>query len=129
MNLYVTGGRGFEDWSVFSRSFDCLQVNSSTVRVYYDGDRYMCSMVTHYCSQKKWDAIRVAPVEDTPYYTHIRNMELMSLIDGALVFWDGKSSEIGKFINLLRYARKRFVVFDYYGNLVENYDYDALQSR
>ena len=101
MTIFVSGGRDFNDWNVFKRSMDRLTIDWNVVNVYngHDGE-------TDHMAE-------VAVV--------LRNIDLMGNIDGAVLFWDGKSSEMAHLIGLLRKCRRRFVVFNYYGELMENF--------
>ena len=80
-------------------------------------------MAERYFSEKKMKCpgIAVSPFIARAVAVVLRNIDLMGNIDGAVLFWDGKSSEMAHLIGLLRKCRRRFVVFNYYGELMENF--------
>lgn len=123
MTIFVSGGRDFNDWDVFKRSMDRLTIDWNVLNVYNGHDGETDHMAERYFSEKKMKCpgIPVSPFISRADAVRFRNMDLIGAIDGAVLFWDGKSPEMAHLIGLLRMCNRRFVVFNYYGELMENF--------
>lgn len=119
MHILICGGNDFNDWNTFKLSLDRLssfQERSDiwVVSRHTDGaDR----MGERYAAMRKWQC-RILPQTEA---TVIRDAELIDYIDAMVIFWDGKSSNERRLIELAKLARRFIVVFDYYGNVKENF--------
>ena len=122
MNIIVSGGREYNDWDVFSRSLLRVSIPWKQVRILscHDGE---CDSMSErfgsmYCSGV-W-TFPLSPFVEPDNSVLIRNMDIVSVSDGAVLFWDGKDPRIKHLISVLKLASRKFLVFDYYGNLMDD---------
>lgn len=121
MNIIVSGGKDFNDWNVFKASLDRLTISWEQVVIFNCCDGECDRMARRYADKRCrcWD-FPVSQFVPFPRSYELRNMDIVFNADGAVLFWDGKSPEIGHLISVLKLSRRRTVVFDYYGNIMFN---------
>ena len=127
MNIIVCGGRDYEDWETFKRSMDRLSISRDPKRddicIVSGHARGADSLGERYAYEKKWKC-RVFPAQWDKYGKQagfFRNAEMLDYADGVIAFWDGKSSGTAHMIKIAKLAKRRVLVFDYYGNIRDNY--------
>ena len=123
MNIIVSGVPFFNDWDVFKRSLDRVSFPEGSVRFFSCHGGPCDFMSERYAKEHGLDCWcfpvnAFIPREDG---IRIRDMEMVSICDGAVLFWDGVSDDIRRLVALLKSCRRRTVVFNFYGEMVEDF--------
>ncbi len=126
MNVILGGGMDFNDWETFKSCLLNVQIPWKYVKVLscHDGEcDWMAERFGHsYCNGSYTFPVSHFLTRDEG--VRIRNMDIVSYCDAAVLFWDGKAPELKHLIEVLRCAKRRLVVFDYYGSLIMNEEFD-----
>lgn len=113
MNILIYGGLDFDDYVMFNHVMRTIEFPPGTVFLscHRGGTDKMAE------SWGKFKGHRVFSISGT-----FSGWDAVQNADGVVVFWDGKDRQVSSLIRNAKMARRKTVVFDYKGRLIENYE-------
>ena len=122
MNIVLTGGPDYNDWETFRRCMDRIPLPYGYVTFLCGNEGECDRLARRYADEKgaKCWAVKASKFLEPEDSFRIRNLEMIQIADGVILFWDGKSPETGHLLSVARLGRRRILVFDYYGKLILN---------
>jgi hypothetical protein len=123
MNIVVAGGRYFTDWGIFSSCMDRLQFPDGAVTVYTNHVEGTARMAERYADIHHWKHIAVPFVKQQ--YGSIASVpavwELLHFAEGVIIFSNNEDEVVSYLAKVAKLGNIRLIVFDYDGNVTENF--------
>ena len=126
MNILISGDAQYNDWNIFTNSLRRLsffQHPAKEIRILSCHNGETDHMAERFAGLHKWQCLTL-PLQTESYGRDsllFRNSELAQITDGAVIFWDGKNKDTEYLLKILKMSNRPFVLFDYYGNVKENF--------
>jgi hypothetical protein len=116
--VVIAGGRDFNDFPTLCNTMDKLlerQIKINKITIISGGARGADTLGERYAQLKGFELIRVKANWDKHGKSagFIRNKEMLTLTDGVVCFWDGKSRGTKHMIDITGHSPKRLITIRY----------------
>ena len=122
MKVIVAGGRDFNNYNAMDRVLTQYQKSGQFTELVSGDARGADELSIWWAEDKHIPVKHFRP--DWDYYGHaagfIRNLEMGDYGDVLIAFWDEKSKGTGHMIKTMKLKKKKYWVFNYAGELIEN---------